>query len=637
MNNHYLHSGLHLILHNEHYIIDKIIESSCYLHKHNDNQQIILSMTDMHILIESGELVFSDAPKKSTNTISHTGFDPITNQLITLRYKYVYSAYKIFVTPKRMGLEELIHNIALQENDPNPPTPITLYRWWTRWIESGKKLSSLVNKKSGTSFQSKQLAKINNIFHEVVEKVYLTKERNSKQDVYSSLKFHLDQHNINNPTQILSIPCRATVYRMISKLNKHTVISAREGKKAADKLYRTSYSGIETYFPLERVEIDHTPLDIIVVDEKGIPIGRPYLTCILDVYTRIPMALEIDFEPPSELSVMRALKQAIYPKDTLLKNYVDIKQSWPIYGIPHLLVCDNGLEFHSKQLQRVCNELNIELFFCPKHQPHYKGTVERFLGTLNRQVSQKISGTTFSNITMRGEYNSVQSSTITLQKLRELIYFWAVEIYMQRKHSTLNTSPYKKFEASKRNFEPLLPESPEMLHLICAKEYVRRLSHEGIIFKRIFYNSETLRNIRISKGNKAQVICRVDVQDLEKIWVLDEEQNLYIEVPAINPEYAKGLTLFQHNHILQQKRNLDLSEHQNVSLEQAQEKLREKIQILNTDKRIKKRIKGARLGTIKNNLKLPDQLSKQQPTTSPSLNLENIPDFDIVSRGKGHA
>lgn len=632
MNNHYLHSGLHLILHNEHYIIDKIIEDSYYLQKSSGNQQVILSRTNIHNLIKSGEIVFADAPTKQSHTTSYAGFDPDTNQLITLRYKYVYSAYKTFITPTRMGLEDLIHNIALQENDPNPPTPITLYRWWTRWIESGKKLSSLINKKPGVNNQAKQHPEVNNIFHEVIEKTYLTKERNSKQDVYSSLKFQINQYNIENPAQILTMPSRATVYRMISKLNKHAVMSAREGKKVADKLYRTSYSGIETYFPLERVEIDHTPLDIIVVDEEGVPIGRPYLTCILDVYTRIPMALEIDFEPPSELAVMRALKQAIYPKDTLLKNYSDIKQSWPIYGIPHLLVCDNGLEFHSKQLQRVCNELNIELFFCPKHQPHYKGSVERFLGTLNRQVSQKIAGTTFSNITMRGEYNSVQSSTITLQKLRELIYFWAVEIYMQKKHSTLNTSPYRKFETSQRNFEPLLPESPEMLHLICAKEYVRRLSHEGIIFRRIFYNSEVLRNIRIFKGNRAKVIFRVDVQDLGKIWVLDEEQNLYIEVPATKSEYATGLTLFQHNHILQQKRNLDLVEHQNTSLEDAEEKFREEIHILNADKRIKKRTKAARLGKIKTK---PIK-TINPPEHKPSINLANIPDFDIVSRSTGH-
>lgn len=264
MNNHYLHSGLHLILHNEHYIIDKIIENSCYLHKSDNNQQIMLSMIDIHNLIKSGEIVFSDAPKEKNPTISYEGFDSKTNQIITLRYKYVYSAYKAFGIPTRQGLEDLIQNIAQQENDPTPPTPITLYRWWTRWIESGKKLSSLANKKSGANNQQKQHPVVNNIFNEVIEKTYLTKERNSKQDVYSSLTFQINQYNIKNPTQILSIPSRATVYRMISKLNKHTVISAREGKKVADKLYRTSYNGVETNFPLERVEIDRSMLQPLI-------------------------------------------------------------------------------------------------------------------------------------------------------------------------------------------------------------------------------------------------------------------------------------------------------------------------------------------------------------------------------------
>jgi len=70
------------------------------------------------------------------------------------------------------------------------------------------------------------------------------------------------------------------------------------------------------------------------------------------------------------------------------------------------LVCDNGLEFHAEQLRRMCAELNIELQFCPRKQPHYKGAIERFLGTFNRQIAHKIEGTTFSNIEQRGDYDA---------------------------------------------------------------------------------------------------------------------------------------------------------------------------------------------------------------------------------------
>ena len=40
--------------------------------------------------------------------------------------------------------------------------------------------------------------------------------------------------------------------------------------------------------PLDLVQIDHTKLDIIVVDdEQRLPIGRPWITLAIDVYSRM--------------------------------------------------------------------------------------------------------------------------------------------------------------------------------------------------------------------------------------------------------------------------------------------------------------------------------------------------------------
>ncbi len=56
-------------------------------------------------------------------------------------------------------------------------------------------------------------------------------------------------------------------------------------------------------FPLARVEIDHTHLDLFVVDEKDcLPLGRPYLTLAIDVYTRCILGAAIEFFPPSYLA-----------------------------------------------------------------------------------------------------------------------------------------------------------------------------------------------------------------------------------------------------------------------------------------------------------------------------------------------
>lgn len=66
-----------------------------------------------------------------------------------------------------------------------------------------------------------------------------------------------------------------------------------------------------THHILERVEVDHTPLDVIVINERtGLADGRPTLTLLLCRHSRMVLGFSIGFEPPSELSVMRALRHA---------------------------------------------------------------------------------------------------------------------------------------------------------------------------------------------------------------------------------------------------------------------------------------------------------------------------------------
>src|SRR5690606_10396256 len=221
---------------------------------------------------------------------------------------------------------------------------------------------------------------------------------------------------VNSARQIpLEIPSRATFYRLLKNSDKYEVMVARHGKGAADKAFRASGLGACPTRILERIEVDHTPMDVHVLNPiTGVADGRPYLTLLLDRYSRMPVGMEIGFEPPSELSVMRALRNAILPKSYIKQDYVDIENEWPAFGKPVMLICDNGMEFHSHQLRRMCGELDIDLQFCPKAQPQYKGAVERFLGTLNREVSHRIPGTSFSSISQRGDYDSVNQSSITL-------------------------------------------------------------------------------------------------------------------------------------------------------------------------------------------------------------------------------
>lgn len=622
MKQNFFNIGQHLIFNQLYCQVTDIQIENIFIQNISNLQQFTIKQSDVDHLINNQVLIVIQNDESNTSPHPLLIATEKQSSIILKRYEYIQAAQKISPKPQKTGLTEIIEKVSKQINDDSPPSISTVYRWWRRWLNTNQELKSLENKTAGKKGYRAYATSINAIFYEVVNEVYLTRERQSKQEVYFSLITKIKQHNHMYHKQI-KLPSRATVYRMLGDLDPYTVTAERYGIKEAEKIYRIAGKGISTTYPLERAEIDHTPLDVMVIDDKtGLTIGRPILTCILDSHTRIPSALSIGFEPPSELSVIRALKQAIWPKNNLLKEFNSIQNIWPTHGIPSLLVCDNGLEFHSEHLRRVCAELNIELMFCPKHQPYYKGNVERFLGTANRQVSQRIQGTTFSNIRERGDYDSVQEAVISLSELQEILYLWAIDIYMQTTHSSLNMSPSQKWHQDIQRIEPRLPNNQDQFNLICAKEYQRHINHEGINFKRLKYNSELLRTMRIMYGTNTKVSFRVDPENLEKIWVYDPNTDSYSEVLCTDTNYAKGLTLLQQTMVLKeltiQKKALE--EVNIVNLETARHSLNEKIKQLKADKRIKKRTKVARIG------KIPEQ---SLPFTQPQVHVKHVENFTI--------
>jgi putative transposase len=82
--------------------------------------------------------------------------------------------------------------------------------------------------------------------------------------------------------------------------------------------------------PLQLVQIDHTLVDVIVVDEiDRKPIGRPWLTLVVDVATRIMPGFHLTLEARCATSVALALSMAVLPKERLLaKHGLDL--NWPV-------------------------------------------------------------------------------------------------------------------------------------------------------------------------------------------------------------------------------------------------------------------------------------------------------------------
>jgi putative transposase len=61
-------------------------------------------------------------------------------------------------------------------------------------------------------------------------------------------------------------------------------------------------------------QCDHTRVDLLVVDQVGEVLGRPWLTTIVDTHSRCIMSIHIGMEAPSAVVVCLALRHAILPK-----------------------------------------------------------------------------------------------------------------------------------------------------------------------------------------------------------------------------------------------------------------------------------------------------------------------------------
>jgi transposase InsO family protein len=138
-----------------------------------------------------------------------------------------------------------------------------------------------------------------------------------------------------------------------------------------------------------------------VVDERHrMPIGRPYLTVAIDVFSRCIVGLVVTLEAPSALSVGLCLANMVTDKRPWLERLA-VEATWPMSGKPAEIYVDNAAEFKSEALRRGCDQHGIKIEWRPPGEPHFGGIVERVIGTLMEMVHE-LPGTTFSNTQQRG-------------------------------------------------------------------------------------------------------------------------------------------------------------------------------------------------------------------------------------------
>jgi len=361
-------------------------------------------------------------------------------------------------------------------------------------------------------------------------------------------------------TDPLPLPGRSTIYRRVGAEGAVAILRRRPGP-GERRAGAGVWPGPRVGRPLERVELDHTVLDLIVVDEEErLPIGRPTVTLALDVYSGFPAGIHVGFEAAGYGAAMRCLLHAILPKEDARARY-GTAHPWPVYGLPEVLVVDHAPHLVGGDLEDACGQLGIRLEPAPVKRPWFKGAIERQFRTHNTGLVHGLPGTTFSTVLARGEYDAAGMACISLARFREILHVYLLDVYGQDWNRGVEGVPAQRWAAAVAGgWTPALHHDAEEMRLLLGRGAVRTIQRAGIDHLSLRYQSRELDALRRALPAGTPVALKYDPEDLGALHVQmpaaqrDPEGPAWLRVPALHQEYANGLSLWKHRVIQGQAR-----------------------------------------------------------------------------------
>ena len=262
-------------------------------------------------------------------------------------------------------------------------------------------------------------------------------------------------------------------------------------------------------------EMDSTPADIMLQD------GRHTVVGAIDVFSRRGKLLV------SRSSTAEALCSLL--RRTILD-----------FGVPDAIKVDNGSDYISIRFTRALLDLGIDQLVCPPFTPEAKPHIERFLGTMSRDLLEMLPGYIGHSVTDRKGIEARRSFAqrfgaddrkaveiaLTAEELQAQCDAWCENEYARAVHSGLQgRTPFEVYQAAaagrriiddERALDMLLADAPD-------GRGTRRVGKKGIQLDRTHFIAPALGGLI---GERVHV--RYDPDDLGRIVVYDVEDSTFI-------------------------------------------------------------------------------------------------------------
>jgi putative transposase len=361
----------------------------------------------------------------------------------------------------------------------------TLQRWLTRYRTGGYvALADGTRIDHGVRRTAPELVRL-------VEGLALTRPRPSIATIHRQVGVHCAERGLPSPSY-------SVVRSIVNALDPGMVTLALEGPAS----YRDKHELLlrrRADRPNAIWQADHTMLDLIIIGPDGKP-ARPWLTVILDDYSRAVCGYMVFLGAPSAANTALALRQAIWHKP---------EPDWPVCGIPDVLYTDHGSDFTSHRLGDTAAVLHLRIIHSQVARPQGRGKIERFFGTINTELLPALPGHLAPGTT-------APAPSLDLAGIDNAINSY-IRRYNARTHRELRTSPLQAWIAD--GWLPRLPDSLEQLDgFLLTVPTTRVVQRDGIHFEGLRYTAATL-----APFVGSTVSVRYDPRDVTEIRVFHHD------------------------------------------------------------------------------------------------------------------
>lgn len=417
--------------------------------------------------------------------------------------------------------------------------------------------------------------------------------RDYKSGRHKSIKEAFDKMNlihftrtelINGQSNIVLLPIseRPTITQFRYYCQKHLSnqekdlikTSALEQRNNKRLIISDSLFGVNG--PGDMVEIDACEADVSLVSviDPSKTVGRPIVYFMIDVYSRIILAMSVAFDNNSILGLTNLFLNLADDKQKYCERYgisYENKDIWPSNIIPNRVRVDRGAEFRGKQFERICDELGIERILVSPGSGSLKGVVEQSFHQLHSKQNSHLEK--HGLIEKRHDSNHHQTATLNIEEYTKMV----IGFVLTHNQQCLTKYPLTKdmilqkvkpipallwqYGIKNGNIPRPIPSLEQYLFNLMTPINAK-VSRRGICYKGLWYlNTQDKRLARemFDAGNKKVAFeARMDMRDVGSIYYLRDNKLMVAKLNPLlngNSDYS-GLTMKQYEDYLKGKNEL---------------------------------------------------------------------------------